>query len=144
VSCQETELNRWCGRLVSEIHATTSARKSSPQPSGLANHQPDGSFSSSNAIISVIGTNLNLVRKEVRGLDCAAADALPPGNNDRPTTTLALNPFLAWDLRRMPGSARADFVGYFVDISSDGFPPGGIPRSKGNLGFDDKSSGAWF
>lgn len=105
--------------------------------------QPDGSLSSSNAVISVIGTNLNLARNEVQGLDYTAAYALPLANNDRLTTTLSLNQFLQWDLQRVQGAPREDFVGNFVDISSDGFSPGSIPRFKGNLVFDYKSSGRW-
>jgi len=105
--------------------------------------QPDGSLSSSNAVISVIGTNLNLALNAVQGLDYTVAYALPVAERGNLTTTLSLNQFLQWDLQRVRGAAKENFIGHFVDVSSDGFAPGSIPRWKGNLAFDFKSNHAW-
>jgi iron complex outermembrane receptor protein len=105
--------------------------------------QPDGSLSSSNAVISVIGTNLNLARNEVQGLDYTASYAMPVYGDGRLTTTLQLNQFIQWDLQRVQGAPKEDFVGNFVDISSDAFAPGSIPRWKGNLTFDYKQGTRW-
>jgi iron complex outermembrane receptor protein len=104
--------------------------------------QPDGSLSSSNAVISVIGTNLNLARNEVAGLDYTIGYTMPLGEG-KLTTTLALNQFLKWDLQRVTGAARESFVGHFVDISSDAFSPGSIPKWKGNLNFHYKVGSKW-
>jgi iron complex outermembrane receptor protein len=105
--------------------------------------QPDGSISSSSAVISVIGTNLNLARNEVQGLDYTVAYSLPVFGEGNLTTTLSLNQFLQWDLQRVRGAAKEDFVGNFVDNSSDAFSPGSIPRWKGNLAFDYKAGRRW-
>jgi outer membrane receptor protein involved in Fe transport len=104
--------------------------------------QPDGSLSSSNAIISVIGTNLNLAKNTVAGLDYTVGYTLPLGAG-KLTTTLALNQFLKWDLQRVTGAASEDFVGRFVDTSSDAFAPGSIPEWKGNLNFNYKVGTKW-
>ncbi len=104
--------------------------------------QPDGSLSSSNAIISVIGTNLNLAKNSVAGLDWQVGYTMP-FLEGKLTTTLALNQFLKWDLQRVQGAAKEDFVGKFVDTSSDAFAPGSIPEWKGNLNFNYKVGAKW-
>ncbi len=104
--------------------------------------QPDGSLSSSNAVISVIGTNLNLSSNKVAGLDYTVGYVLPVGEG-KLTTTLALNQFLKWDLQRVEGARVEDFVGHFVDTSSDAFSPGSIPEWKGNLNFNYKVGSKW-
>lgn len=102
--------------------------------------QPDGSLSSSNAIISVIGTNLNLANNKVAGLDYTISYTMPVSREGKFTTTLQLNQFLKWELQRVRGAVTEDFVGHFVDISSDAFSPGSIPEWKGNLTLDYKHS----
>ncbi len=104
--------------------------------------QPDGSLSSSTSIISVIGTNLNLASNKVAGLDYTVGYTMPLGEG-KFTTTLALNQFLKWDLQRVQGAPVEDFVGHFVDISSDAFSPGSIPEWKGNLNFNYKVGSKW-
>jgi iron complex outermembrane recepter protein len=104
--------------------------------------QPDGSLSSSTAVISVIGTNLNLASNQVAGIDYTIGYTLPLGEG-KLTTTLSLNQFLQWDLQRVTGAPTEDFVGHFVDISSDAFAPGSIPEWKGNVVFDYKVGKKW-
>jgi outer membrane receptor protein involved in Fe transport len=104
--------------------------------------QPDGSLSSSNAIISVIGTNLNLARNKVTGLDYTIGYEMPVGEG-KLTTTLALNQFLKWELQRVASAPPEDFVGKFVDVSSDAFAPGSIPKWKGNVNFHYKANSRW-
>ncbi len=104
--------------------------------------QPDGSLSSSNAVISVIGTNLNLAKNSVAGLDYQIGYTMPLGAG-KFTTTLALNQFLKWDLQRVQGAPSESFVGKFVDTSSDAFAPGSIPEWKGNLNFNYKAGSKW-
>lgn len=104
--------------------------------------QPDGSLSSSNAVISVIGTNLNLSKNTVAGFDYTIGYGLPVGEG-KLTTTLQLNQFIKWDLQRVVGNPVEDFVGKFVDTSSDAFSPGSIPKWKGNLNFNYKVGAKW-
>lgn len=104
--------------------------------------QPDGTLSSSNAIISVIGTNLNLAKNTVAGLDYTIGYTLPLAAG-KLTTTLSLNQFLKWDLQRVQGAPKEDFVGHFVDTSSDAFSPGSIPEWKGNLNFHYRAGAKW-
>jgi iron complex outermembrane receptor protein len=102
--------------------------------------QTDGSLSSSNAVISIIGTNLNLARNYVEGLDYTVSYALPVASLGTLTGTVTFNQFLKWNLQRTRSGVTEDFVGHFVDVSSDAFSPGSIPEWKGSFTLNYKNN----
>ncbi|MSU47134.1 MAG: TonB-dependent receptor [Lacunisphaera sp.] len=80
---------------------------------------------------AIDSTNLNVSERAATGIDYSISYRQPSASWGQLTHTLEFNQVLSWEVVPEVGSAPRDYLGQFVDPSSDAIAPGSIPEWKG-------------
>lgn len=80
---------------------------------------------------AIDSTNLNVAERLAEGIDYSISYRQPKASWGQLTHTLEVNQVLKWQLVPETGSPVQDWVGKFVDPSSNAIAPGSIPEWKG-------------
>lgn len=109
-------------------------------PGNVATLNPNAAFadritrnSSTGQVTAIRSTAFNIASRETTGLEYGITYVWPQLGGHRLTSRLEANTVLSWDLTPLKGQPSQNWLGRYVNISTNLISPGSIPRHRGRF-----------